>query len=98
MGIKAFIDTILVEWLGLSPRMAKGIRVAWDIGEMAVVVYLLYASVFYMGNVHYCDEIVKVNFGWMFNQSAMSINGSALHVIPSAQEVWNHVPFFGNET
>lgn len=96
MGIKTILDTILTEWIGLNPRIAKGIRIVWDVFEIGVVLALLFSGVFYMGQIHYCDELVQANFGWMFNESAQKlIINSTLHVLPNQSEVINHVPFFG---
>jgi len=88
MGIK----NILKE-LPISERNRRVIGVSWDIFEMAVVLYLLYASVFYMGQVHVCNDIFKANFGWLFgfNETFFDV----MNYTPNNSEIWEHAPVVG---
>jgi len=88
MGIKHILSE-----LPITQRNRRIIGVSWDIFEMAVILYLLYASVFYMGQVHVCNDIFKADFGWMFGFNESFIN--VMNYTPNISEIWEHAPLVG---
>ena len=83
----------LMELVPISERKRKILLVSWDIFEMVMVLGVLTSAIFYMGQVHVCNDIVKADFGAYLGMNDSFIK--ALNYTPNASEIWGHAPLIG---
>jgi len=82
-----------MELVPISERKRKILLISWDIFEMVMVLGVLTSAIFYMGQIHVCNDIIKGNFGFDQNMNQSFIK--ALNYTPNASEVWGHAPLIG---
>jgi hypothetical protein len=75
---------------GWSDDKIRKASAVLDILYLIGYIAILYEAVFFMGQIHYCNELFKGNFGYMFglNDSFMKF----MNVTPNASDIWNNSP------
>jgi hypothetical protein len=76
--------------LGWNNRRIRIASAVLDLVYLTGFVFVLYQANFFMGQIHYCNEIFQANFGWNFGMN-QSFN-YVMNISPNASQIWNNSP------